>query len=79
MLFMRGFVTIFDQENTGFAAADKEHCLATDDVDAVGSVEWAPTVEPVNPKPQYLVWLIVAIAVLVVVVIICVVVIIYLK
>ena len=76
---MRGFVTIFDEENTGFATANKEHCLATDDVAAVGSLEWAPTVEPVNPKPQYLVWLIVAIAVLVVVVIVCVVVIIYLK
>lgn len=70
LVFLRGFTTIFDQERTGFATARKENCLASDDMDAVGSVEWAPVVGGKWPTviSNVMFWMIVA---LVVVVVIC--------
>ena len=45
LLFMRGFVTIFDQQRTGFATASKMNCYGSDDLDGVGTAEWAPEVK----------------------------------
>lgn len=70
LVFLRGFTTIFDQERTGFATARKENCLATDDMDAVGSVEWAPVVGGKSPSvvTNVMFWTIVG---LVIVLVIC--------
>lgn len=78
-MFLRGYVAVFDQERTGFATANKKQCLGSDDDEAVGYVEWAPTVDPVTPRPAYVIWLLVALGVLVVVVIVCLIVIVVMK
>ena len=72
-------MSVFDQERTGFATANKKQCYGSDDDEAVGYVEWAPTVDPVTPRPGYVIWLVVALAVLVVVVIVCLIVIVVMK
>ena len=49
---MRGFMTIFDQQRTGFATANKANCYASDDIGGIGSVEWAPEVHH-DPKRHF--------------------------
>lgn len=67
LVFLRGFTTIFDQERTGFATARKESCLASDDVDALGSVEWAPVVGGKSPSniTNIMIWTIAGLAVII--------------
>ena len=35
-MFLRGYVSVFDQERTGFATANKKQCYGSDDDEAVG-------------------------------------------
>lgn len=69
LLFMRGFVTIFDQQRTGFATASKMNCYGSDDLDGVGTAEWAPEVKhsPKNPMTKLLVICVIVMGVLIVV------------
>lgn len=79
LVFLRGYVSVFDQERTGFATVSKQECYGSDDDEAVGYVEWAPTVDPVSPKPEYVLWMVVALAALVVLVIVCLIVIVVMR
>ena len=49
---MRGFVTIFDQQQTGFATVNKANCFGSDDLEGIGTVEWAPEVHH-DPKRHF--------------------------
>lgn len=52
LAFMRGFVTIFDQQQTGFATVNKANCFGSDDLEGIGTVEWAPEVHH-DPKRHF--------------------------
>ena len=77
-MFLRGFNTIFDQEKTGFATANKDNCYASDDKQGVGSVEWAPVIVKPVPNKHTMIMAVIIIA-LVVCIIALIVVIIQLK
>lgn len=74
LMFLRGYTSVFDQEKTGFATVLKDHCYASDDKEAIGSVEWAPIVHR-DTSHSHTILIVSVIIILVLVIVVCIVII----